>query len=133
MAMAGRFPPDGSYPLLHAIEDENGNLIAYDYDEEEEEDDEDEDSASEDGDANDDEPEAVVPPPPPPPRVSPSRPATLSEDSEVSPRTRGGGETTTSSLSQDSSGREWSMSEIDGLFCPICMEAWTSGGDHQVW
>ncbi|KAG5556834.1 hypothetical protein RHGRI_007178 [Rhododendron griersonianum] len=134
--MAGRFPPDGSYPLLHAIEDENGNLIAYDYDEEEEDEDDDEDSASEDeedGDTNDDEPEAVVPPPPPPPpRVSPSRPATLSEDSEVSPRTRGGGETTTSSLSQDSSGLEWSRSEIDGLFCPICMEAWTSGGDHQV-
>ncbi|KAI8563273.1 hypothetical protein RHMOL_Rhmol03G0100100 [Rhododendron molle] len=134
--MAGRIPPDVSYPLLHAIEDENGNLIAYDYDEEEEEEeddeDEDEDSASEDEDTSDDVQEAVVSPPPPPPRVSPSRPATISEDSEVSQRTRGGGETTTSSLSQDSSGREWSRSEIDGLFCPICMEAWTSGGDHQV-
>lgn len=23
--------------------------------------------------------------------------------------------------------------EIDGLFCPICMEPWTSQGVHQVW
>lgn len=23
--------------------------------------------------------------------------------------------------------------EIDGLYCPICMEAWTSGGQHQIW
>nr|KAJ0223680.1 hypothetical protein LSAT_V11C200061470 [Lactuca sativa] len=22
--------------------------------------------------------------------------------------------------------------EIDGLFCPICIEAWTSGGEHQI-
>lgn len=30
------------------------------------------------------------------------------------------------------SGVEWNRTEIDGLFCPICMEAWTSDGDHQV-
>lgn len=30
-------------------------------------------------------------------------------------------------------GEEWNRNEIDGLCCPICMEAWTSGGDHQVW
>lgn len=24
-------------------------------------------------------------------------------------------------------------SQIDGLFCPICLEAWSNGGDHQVW
>lgn len=29
--------------------------------------------------------------------------------------------------------QEWSRSEIEGLFCPICMEAWTNGGNHQVW
>ncbi|CAI9097954.1 OLC1v1034481C1 [Oldenlandia corymbosa var. corymbosa] len=27
---------------------------------------------------------------------------------------------------------DWSRGEIDGLFCPICMEGWTTGGDHQV-
>lgn len=28
---------------------------------------------------------------------------------------------------------EWNRSEIDGLFCSICMEAWTNDGDHQIW
>nr|XP_016469046.1 PREDICTED: E3 ubiquitin-protein ligase RFWD3 isoform X1 [Nicotiana tabacum] len=27
---------------------------------------------------------------------------------------------------------EWNRSEIEGLFCPICMEAWTNDGDHQI-
>uniref|UniRef100_A0A7N1A4K8 RING-type E3 ubiquitin transferase n=1 Tax=Kalanchoe fedtschenkoi TaxID=63787 RepID=A0A7N1A4K8_KALFE len=31
-----------------------------------------------------------------------------------------------------SKGREWNREEIDGLFCPICMEAWTNDGVHQV-
>lgn len=30
-------------------------------------------------------------------------------------------------------GGEWNREEIDGLFCPICMEGWTTCGDHQVW
>lgn len=29
-------------------------------------------------------------------------------------------------------GEEWNRSEIDGLFCSICMEAWTNDGDHQI-
>ncbi|XP_019167749.1 PREDICTED: E3 ubiquitin-protein ligase RFWD3 [Ipomoea nil] len=29
-------------------------------------------------------------------------------------------------------GEEWSRSDIDGLFCPICMEAWSNGGNHQI-
>ncbi|XP_016542806.2 E3 ubiquitin-protein ligase RFWD3 [Capsicum annuum] len=29
-------------------------------------------------------------------------------------------------------GEEWNRSEIDGLFCTICMEAWTNDGDHQI-
>lgn len=32
-----------------------------------------------------------------------------------------------------SQGSEWNQSEIDGLFCPICMEAWTNDGDHHIW
>lgn len=32
-----------------------------------------------------------------------------------------------------SQGKEWNREEIDGLFCPICMEAWTNDGVHQVW
>ena len=27
----------------------------------------------------------------------------------------------------------WGEDQIDGMCCPICMEAWTSGGEHQVW
>lgn len=33
------------------------------------------------------------------------------------------------SLSQ---GSDWNRCEIDGLFCPICMEAWTNTGVHQI-
>lgn len=27
----------------------------------------------------------------------------------------------------------WVDDQIDGMYCPICMDAWTSGGEHQVW
>ncbi|XVF55529.1 hypothetical protein PTKIN_Ptkin06aG0043300 [Pterospermum kingtungense] len=29
-------------------------------------------------------------------------------------------------------GNEWNRGDIDGLFCPICMEAWTTSGDHHI-
>ncbi|KVH90417.1 E3 ubiquitin ligase BIG BROTHER-related [Cynara cardunculus var. scolymus] len=32
----------------------------------------------------------------------------------------------------DGGNLEFNRGEIDGLFCPICFEAWTSGGDHQI-
>lgn len=28
---------------------------------------------------------------------------------------------------------QWKHGETEGLFCLICMEVWTSGGEHQVW
>lgn len=28
---------------------------------------------------------------------------------------------------------QWNRGEIDGLFCPICMEAWTDDGEHHMW
>ncbi|KAK3226602.1 hypothetical protein Dsin_006464 [Dipteronia sinensis] len=31
-----------------------------------------------------------------------------------------------------SQGSQWNRSEIDGLFCPICMDAWTDNGDHHI-
>lgn len=34
---------------------------------------------------------------------------------------------------ENSQGNEWNRGDIDGLFCPICMEAWTTTGDHHVW
>ncbi|XP_062166391.1 uncharacterized protein LOC133872796 isoform X2 [Alnus glutinosa] len=33
---------------------------------------------------------------------------------------------------EGSQGNEWNRSEIEGLFCPICMEAWTSDGGHHI-
>ncbi|TYI65541.1 hypothetical protein E1A91_D09G164600v1 [Gossypium mustelinum] len=33
---------------------------------------------------------------------------------------------------ENSQGNEWNRGDIDGLFCPICMEAWTTTGDHHV-
>ncbi|KAJ8537753.1 hypothetical protein K7X08_014293 [Anisodus acutangulus] len=46
-----------------------------------------------------------------------------------------GDATRTKTASQDvdkEEGEEWNRSEIDGLFCSICMEAWTNDGDHQI-
>lgn len=28
---------------------------------------------------------------------------------------------------------DWNRTEVDGLTCPICMDAWTDDGDHHVW
>ncbi|XP_022767275.1 E3 ubiquitin-protein ligase RFWD3 isoform X1 [Durio zibethinus] len=33
---------------------------------------------------------------------------------------------------ENSQGKEWNRGDIDGLFCPICLEAWTTIGDHHV-
>ncbi|KAF8042667.1 hypothetical protein BT93_A1108 [Corymbia citriodora subsp. variegata] len=49
----------------------------------------------------------------------------------------GGGEASSPSGSfgadgADSEGSQWNRGEIDGLFCPICMEAWTDDGDHYM-
>ncbi|XP_074276382.1 uncharacterized protein LOC141600094 [Silene latifolia] len=30
----------------------------------------------------------------------------------------------------DDGGNEWSRQDVDGLFCPICMEPWCSSGEH---
>ncbi|CAH1419638.1 unnamed protein product [Lactuca virosa] len=34
--------------------------------------------------------------------------------------------------SNDGGKEELIRGEIDGLFCPICYEAWTNGGDHRI-
>lgn len=38
-----------------------------------------------------------------------------------------------SSGDEVSEGGEWSATQIDGLFCSICMESWTTHGDHHIW
>ncbi|KAG6771849.1 hypothetical protein POTOM_023241 [Populus tomentosa] len=42
---------------------------------------------------------------------------------------RNGGDDAGGESSQNS---QWNRSEFDGLFCPICMEAWTNKGDHHI-
>ncbi|XP_011018781.1 PREDICTED: E3 ubiquitin-protein ligase RFWD3 [Populus euphratica] len=42
---------------------------------------------------------------------------------------RNGGDDADGESSQNS---QWNRSEFDGLFCPICMEAWTNEGDHHI-
>ncbi|EPS57387.1 hypothetical protein M569_17431, partial [Genlisea aurea] len=32
----------------------------------------------------------------------------------------------------ENDGGQVDRDEVDGLFCPICLEAWSSGGEHQV-
>lgn len=44
-------------------------------------------------------------------------------------RRTAGGEACSSSSQEN----EWNRSEIDGLFCPICMDAWTNDGGHHIW
>lgn len=55
----------------------------------------------------------------------------ISEQVKEESEKRGEGETTSCDEKMES--QEWRSSEIEGLFCPICMEAWTNGGNHQVW
>ncbi|GMP50302.1 hypothetical protein CsSME_00016974 [Camellia sinensis var. sinensis] len=110
--------------LQHSGEDESEPESDYE--------DEDEDDSNED-----EEDEVVVPPPPPPPpppRVLPASENVGEEIGDCKRRTEGA-QTSSSQgdgIGASSSGGECSRSEIDGLFCPICMEAWSNGGDHQV-
>ncbi|KAI4349101.1 hypothetical protein L6164_009738 [Bauhinia variegata] len=57
-------------------------------------------------------------------------------EEEVNKRRRTEGGEACSSLgiesSDSSQGYEWNRSDIDGLFCPICMEPWTDGGEHHI-
>ncbi|KAG8647200.1 E3 ubiquitin-protein ligase RFWD3 [Manihot esculenta] len=68
-------------------------------------------------------------------------PGRVSVEEERSKRRRaehggeGGGETCSliaDENAESSQGREWNRTQIDGLFCPICMDAWTSEGDHHI-
>lgn len=47
------------------------------------------------------------------------------------------GEASSSSLPNGSADgsqeNECNLADIDGLICPICMDAWTDKGDHHVW
>ncbi|KAK0583621.1 hypothetical protein LWI29_000351 [Acer saccharum] len=65
-----------------------------------------------------------------PPRVSDFVQRSVG-DGEKRRRVERGGESC--SLSGEcSQGSQWNRSEIDGLFCPICMDVWTNNGDHHI-
>ncbi|KAG8376610.1 hypothetical protein BUALT_Bualt09G0081400 [Buddleja alternifolia] len=46
--------------------------------------------------------------------------------------TKGGGTSSSKGDEDKDNEGELNRGEIDGLFCPICFEAWSSGGDHHI-
>ncbi|CAI8614656.1 unnamed protein product [Vicia faba] len=54
------------------------------------------------------------------------------EDNRIKRRRTDGGEASSSSLPIGSQENDWNRTEVDGLICPICMDAWTDEGDHHV-
>jgi len=60
--------------------------------------------------------------------------AVISGDERNKRRRIEGGEACSSSIPIESSQEnECNRTDIDGLICPICMDAWTNDGDHHVW
>ena len=59
----------------------------------------------------------------------------VEEEEDKRRRTEGGEASSSNGVGslEISQGNEWNRNEIDGLFCPICMEAWTNYGDHHIW
>ncbi|CAN1775895.1 E3 ubiquitin-protein ligase RFWD3 [Linum perenne] len=98
------------------------------------------DSEEEESDSEDDEAvEEFIPiDGSPPPRVSDHNvPSSFSAapvrsvyvEDEITKRRRLDEEVCSSNADE---GSQWNRAEIDGLFCSICMEAWTSEGDHHI-
>ncbi|KAG5043793.1 hypothetical protein JHK87_007708 [Glycine soja] len=102
--------------------------------------DDDDDDDETDDEEEDDEDEEYVPAGAPP-RVSHDAPRVSTSNSEVvtliesqnKRRRTEGGEASCSfangSLSQEN---EWASPDVDGLLCPICMDAWTNNGEHHI-
>ncbi|KAL3029472.1 hypothetical protein AAZX31_03G165500 [Glycine max] len=102
--------------------------------------DDDDETDDEEEDDDDDEDEEYVPAGAPP-RVSHDAPRVSTSNSEVvtliesqnKRRRTEGGEASCSfangSLSQEN---EWASPDVDGLLCPICMDAWTNNGEHHI-
>ncbi|KAJ4704979.1 E3 ubiquitin-protein ligase RFWD3 [Melia azedarach] len=69
-----------------------------------------------------------------PPRVSSSVQLRVG-DGEKRRRDEKGGEACSLSGIESgdcSQGSDWDRSDIEGLFCPICMDAWTNNGSHHI-
>ncbi|XP_022962838.1 E3 ubiquitin-protein ligase RFWD3 isoform X2 [Cucurbita moschata] len=58
----------------------------------------------------------------------------VEEEEDKRRRTEGGEGSSSNGVGsvEISQGNEWNRNEIDGLFCPICMEAWTNYGEHHI-
>lgn len=66
--------------------------------------------------------------------LSPTAPASTTEDDKEFSRVKNEEGKTPPFSDRDGEGGECSsQSETDGLFCPICMQAWTSEGEHHIW
>lgn len=125
----------GQPPIVDNSDDEEE--IHFDDEGEEDEDESEEDDDEEEEGENGDEEEVVevVIPPPPPPNPAlgfTSRVSGVEErDKDLKPILldfEG-----TSSMADDGEGSQkgWNREDVEGLFCPICMEPWSNGGDHQ--
>jgi hypothetical protein len=97
-----------------------------DEDEDENEDEDEDENEDEDEDEEDGEDEEYVP------ELESPR---VEEGGRKRSRTQGGEACCSYGVgsAENSQGNEWNRSEIDGLFCPICMEAWTTDGGHYIW
>ncbi|KAL7248044.1 hypothetical protein ACSBR2_002862 [Camellia fascicularis] len=140
--MAGGFPyymymeEDNYDQFQQEVDDPNGLFVEDQLEHSDEDESEPESDYEDEDDSNEDEEDEVfVPsPPPPPPRVLPASENVGEEIGDCKRRTEGA-QTSSSQgdgIGANGSGGECCRSEIDGLFCPICMEAWSNGGDHQV-
>ncbi|KAL5740858.1 hypothetical protein ACOSQ2_030038 [Xanthoceras sorbifolium] len=130
--------PDPSSHLLERLRGEqlqtvNEQFIAEEdlIDFEETSDDDDDDEEDEDDEEEEEEEEES------PTRVSDSGRESV-RDGEKRRRVEKGGESCwlsgieSGDCSQGQGSSQWNRTEIDGLFCPICMDAWTDDGDHHI-
>ncbi|KNA14167.1 hypothetical protein SOVF_109620 [Spinacia oleracea] len=115
--------------------DDDAVFFVVEEDEDEEEGEEEEEEEEEEGEDGVEADEVIEIPPPSPPtavfRVSENedrekQTLRLIQDSEGTTSTSGGcGE------GEDSQKVVWNREDVEGLFCPICMEPWTASGEHQ--
>ncbi|KAJ0028468.1 hypothetical protein Pint_35720 [Pistacia integerrima] len=130
--------PDSSY-FNELLEDEFGRpteqlLVEEEETETEEDETEEETDEEEDEGEEEEEEEVLIAAVESPPRVSSSNPAVIEDRTKRRREDRGGESCSFSGIESGdcSQGSEWNRTEVDGLFCPICMDAWTNSGDHHI-
>jgi len=121
------------------IEDQNEQEFEYEKGEEEEQEEEEQEGSEDDDDDAYEEEEELIPAVVPSPRVS-NLVSRSGNSQEAVVDNLADMQSSNKNLASQENGRddgdreeELNGGEIDGLFCPICMDAWTSGGSHQIW